>query len=178
VRGEILVSRLKFTVCRGWMNTCHVVQTPGFDWTIPPPILSSSGQLFYRLLFIQYNSWINWWPSHLWSKCYCGFQLCLKSQLFHQSDFFALSMNSWLLSSVEIWQKIRCISFLPIKTYDFYPSIYRSSILNKRAVQYGNNSMICAGEMQTICESWALLSGIVTELVLRQLCVRDLQKSW
>jgi hypothetical protein len=49
VRCEIVVSRQNFTVCRDWMETCHVVQTPGYDWTIPPPILSSARQLFYHV---------------------------------------------------------------------------------------------------------------------------------
>jgi hypothetical protein len=47
VRGEIVVSRQNFTICRHWMITCHVVQTPGFDWTMPPPILYWQFRIYF-----------------------------------------------------------------------------------------------------------------------------------
>ena len=53
VLGEIVVLGQNFTVCRDWMKTCHVVQTPVADWKIPPPVLSSARQLFYHVLYIK-----------------------------------------------------------------------------------------------------------------------------
>ena len=50
VRDAIVVSCQDFTVCRDWMKTRHVVQTPVVDWTIWPPILSPARQLFYHVL--------------------------------------------------------------------------------------------------------------------------------
>ena len=40
----------EFYGCRDWLKTGHVVWSQEFDWTIPPSILSSVDQLFWRVL--------------------------------------------------------------------------------------------------------------------------------